>query len=497
MLKPSATFGPISLTAGMLLVGALPVQAQHVAVPAVRDAVDSLAGVPGFLWAGPDSLLTLDRLVAYGAPILWFSPDEPNLKGASGRDIRVPEAFPFETAPDAPVAYFMVRRLYAQEDRPGWVYQPDAIHRGHATVNLSRLDGVDLDYFFYYATEEGLGGHQHDVESVQMKLVVLRQPECRGCEFALIALKATGKAHGMQWYDNTLVVDEGSRFPMRILVEEGKHASCTDKNGDGYYTPGFDVNRNINDAWGVRDVIRSGALFSGGWQSWMAKVRQEPDQVLPPLPEDSPLRGTLTVAGTYAPDHAVYQLRPFPSDSLADAELKPFINDKGSAAWPEVKEYASTGNYENWLEDRAFATSLSIAYRYDGRSGVAAVFPLFVVKNMNIGLTGGWLMNRVYVQQDRWAWMLLYTSSASNWIGSYVSGGAQWTRTSDSVTGSATTADFVGELGMKFRVNMVHTPAKFLARITDFWGVRVGLKATGGFDIDQLAYVIEVGAGTF
>ena len=46
-------------------------------------------------------------------------------------------------------------------------------------------------------------------------------------------------------------------------------------------------------------------------------------------------------------------------------------------------------------------------------------------------------------------------------------------------------AYFVGEIGMKFRVNMVHTPAKFLAKLTDFWGVRTGVKATGGFDIKR------------
>jgi len=487
----------LALTAGL---AAGPLAAQdYTAVPiATRGSRAALDTVPGFIWAGSDSLMTMERLAAYAAPILWFSPDEPNLAGKTGKAIRIPEAFPFETAPDAPVSYYMVRQIFHKDKTPGWSFHPDSAERGRSTLNLAHIDAVDLDYFFYYASEQGLGGHQHDVESTQMKLIVYRQPSCAGCEYALVVPKVIGKAHGMQWYDNTLVVDQGARFPMRILVEEGKHASCTDKNGDGYYTPGYDVNRRINDAWGVRDVISSGALFSGGWQSWMAKVRQEQDRVMPPLPEDSPLRGPLTVDGVYAPDNAIYELRPFPPATEAAPDLVHFIADKGNPNWPQVEGYGESANESRWLEDQDFSKSLSIAYRYDGQSGVAAAFPLFVVKNFEVSLTGGWLVNRVYFETDRWAWTLLYTSSASNWIGSYFSGGLEWEdvrNPADSTTSEV--AYFVGEVGMKFRVNMVHTPAKFLARITDFWGVRTGVKATGGFDIKQLSYVIEVGAGTF
>jgi hypothetical protein len=479
---------------------AQPLAAQHYeAVPLdKRGSLAALDTLPGFIWAGSDSLMTTERLAAYAAPILWFSPDEPNLAGKTGKAIRIPEAFPFETAPDAPVSYYMVRTIFHHDESAGWSFRPDSAARGQSTLNLAHVDAVDLDYFFYYASEQGLGGHKHDVESTQMKLVVYRQPSCTGCEFALVLPKVIGKAHGMQWYDNTLVVDQGAKFPMRILVEEGKHASCTDKNGDGYYTPGYDVNRRINDAWGVRDVISSGALFSGGWQSWMAKVRQEQDRVMPPLPEDSPLRGPLTVDGVYAPDNAIYELRPFPPATEAEPDLVHFIADKGDPNWPVVKGYGDAADPSRWLEDQDFSKSLSIAYRYDGQGGVAAAFPLFIVKNFEVSLTGGWLLNRVYIETDRWAWTLLYTSSASNWIGSYFSGGLEWDdvrNASDST--SSEVAYFVGELGMKFRVNMVHTPAKFLAKITDFWGVRTGVKATGGFDIKQLSYVIEVGAGTF
>ena len=61
---------------------------------------------------------------------------------------------------------------------------------------------------------------------------------------------------------------------MHLLVEEGKHGLATDKNGDGVFTKGYDANVRINDAWGTRDIIRTGRLFTGGYQGWMAKVRR-------------------------------------------------------------------------------------------------------------------------------------------------------------------------------------------------------------------------------
>ena len=36
-----------------------------------------------------------------------------------------------------------------------------------------------------------------------------------------------------------------------------RHGLATDKNGDGVFTPGYDV----NDAWCVRDIIRTGMLY--------------------------------------------------------------------------------------------------------------------------------------------------------------------------------------------------------------------------------------------
>ena len=57
--------------------------------------------------------------------------------------------------------------------------------------------------------------------------------------------------------------------------------------------------------------------------------------------------------------------------------------------------------------------------------------------------------------------------------------------------------DFVLETGIKFRALLSHTPLKFMTKLTDFWGVRFGVKNKGFFDINSLQYVVEIGAGTW
>jgi hypothetical protein len=246
--------------------------------------------VQAIVWSGTDPLMKLDDLAAYCAPVLWFSPDEPLLLETEGTDIEIPEPFPFEEASGRPVVYYRARNLVVSGDREK-AFKLDRSNRGSSIIDFSHVVAIDLDFFFYYHAEAGFGGHAHDVESVELKVFIWPRPECENCPYAVVVARAIGKAHGVLWYDNTLSIDEYTKFPLHILVEEGKHASSTDKNSDGYFTPGYDVNRRVNDAWGVRDVLRSGALFTGNYEAWMSKVRHPQHRVFPPLPADSPLRG--------------------------------------------------------------------------------------------------------------------------------------------------------------------------------------------------------------
>ena len=484
------------------------------AIPRAADAQRcDFSKVPGVVWWGPESRMEVARFAAYMAPILWFSPDEPNLNGTSGADIRVPEALPGDSIPPRPVLYYQLDRLL---DRPGAKGQAIARVAGspeRSSLDLTKVGVVIVRYFAYYATEEGLGAHPHDIEPAEFRVAVLpstwdgfkkwlpRGARCETTNYVIAVTRASGQAHGLVWFWNVLETDDYSQFPLHLLVEEGKHAFATDKNGDGVFTKGYDVNVRINDAWGARDIIRTGMLFSGGYESWMTKVRRPEHRVLPPLPDDSRLRTSLgrRSAGVRS---AVYELRPFPSIAIAkdDPVLAHLMHDKVVENWPIVVGLNDPQSLGKELRDGAVIKSLSIAYRYDGDGGIVWSFPFLVVKHLEDPMTGGYVLQRMYVRGPHlrdFGWTALYTPSASRWLDSYISAGAENLHTTDSVGAVVGSWAFVLETGIKFRVNINETPFRALHVFTDYWGLRAGIKYRGAMNIDRLSYVLEFGAGSF
>ncbi len=460
--------------------------------------------IQAIVWAGNNPKMNIEQLAAYCGPILWFSPDEPLLAGTEGSEILFPEPFPFEEPAATPVVYYRIRTILIREDADGPAYILHPTDKSLSMIDLYQVTGIEMDYFFYYHTEEGMGSHEHDVESVQFTLQVWRREDCREYPYNIVVTRVVGKAHGVHWYDNILEIDEQAKFPIRIIVEEGKHASCPDKNGDGYFTPGYDVNKRVNDAWGVRDVMRTGTLFTSGYQSWMTKSRRNEHRVFPPLPEDSPLREELSDNGVYSPLNAIYVLRPLPYTENADPCLRPYLAAKGDPNWPEEKPYTDLTRLQRWVADAgSFVKSLSVAFRADGDLGISIIFPLFVLKHLQEPFGGGWIVNRIYFKDTDmrdFAWTVLYTQSASRWMEGYLSAGFEWDEEWDDINLPETfesTRNFVLETGVKFRANLAYTPLKFLTKITDFWGLRLGIKNTGFVNIDKLSYVIEIGAGSW
>jgi len=457
----------------------------------------------GLVWQGDDRYLSFEDLAAYCAPVLWFSPDEPLLNGASGTDLRQPTAFPFEKQVDSPVAYYRVRTVLEdtaiKEEEAEGTSTLLEVDPGQRTtlIDLRQTAGIDLDFFFFYPSEEGFGAHKYDAEAGEMKLVVAKARQYPELGYWIVIQKVTAKAHGVLWYDNNLEVDRYTKFPIHLLVEEGKHASCTDKNGDGHYSPGYDVNKRVNDAWGVRDVMATGSLYSGGYAAWMSKPRRPEHRVFPPLPADSPLRERFTVDGVYAPDNAVYELRPFPklAPALAyDPGLERFV-DKGDENWPALEEWTEFKKFGRWVEAESFVKTTSFAYRYDGNHGLAVLFPLLVVKSVEDPVGGGWLVNRLTFSDHKLrdiSYNMLYTTSASRWIDGYFSFGVEW----DS-DGNSTESHAMTEAGIKLRFNMGGSKLKFLTAMTDFWGIRMGVKNWGIWNWDHIGYAIEVGAGVW
>ncbi len=459
-------------------------------------------------WAGNKATMTLQELASYCAPIFWFSPDEPLLDNKSGKDIRMPQYFPFEDSTDAPVVYYQLRDILSLPDKKSPAFTRKE-NLAESMIDLRSTGAFHMDYLHYYPSEAGTGSHEHDTEMVQFKVYVHRDTtDKENIIFKLIFLQATATAHAVRWYENIYTTDIDNvnwdlQLPFHVFVEEGKHASCTDMNGDGFYSPGYDVNVRTNDAWGVKDVVRTGKVYSPTFESWMVKPRRPQHQVFPPLPLDSPLRKKHSRDGIYARDNAIYQLRAVPAleaaagDRLLQRDMSSYVAEE----LPLIKKDTDVNRFFEWWETHQLIKSLAIAARADDALGVAFSFPLLITKNVEVPMIGGWLVNRVYLQDHDlrdFGYGLLYTPSASRFLDPYFCAGFEYDRYDDSETGELKSrTDFVFETGIKLRTTVSTSFLRFLNPITDFWGVRLGIKNRGFMRIDQLTYVFEIGAGVW
>jgi hypothetical protein len=124
------------------------------------------------------------------------------------------------------------------------------------------------------------------------------------------------------------------------------------------------------------------------------------------------------------------------------------------------------------------------------------VFPLFVFWHFSDPLAGGWIVNRVYFMDEKlrdFGWTFLYTTSASRWLDGYFSLGYERDRNDLGQNDRY----WVMETGIKFRANIAHSPLSFLSKLTDFWGIRGGLQASGLLPVRRWTYVVEIGGGSF
>jgi len=169
--------------------------------------------------------------------------------------------------------------------------------------------------------------------------------------------------------------------------------------------------------------------------------------------------------------------------------------DKGYEDWPYVDEDTGLDHLADFVDGEEFIKSISIAARLDDELGISIVFPAFVIRHFNEPVSGGWILNRVYLKDQHFrdlGWQLLYTPSASRWIDQYIAAGVEW----DS-DGTDTKTWFASEMGLKFRFDLTHSPFGFLSRLTDFWGLRAGIRYQGYKHFSEFGYVIEIGGGTF
>ena len=223
------------------------------------------------------------------APALWFSPDEP-LFGPGGNieDTVIPARLPRSGAsPEqhsrasttSRVVYYRISAVRLRNRTQGGPVTirsgrlPSSQDTGFDQVPLALVSSVRILYLMYYPEDVGFRGHPHDLEAVAITLTIKPVSAASGTCYTTRISQITGGAHGVDWYTNTLTIGEsphdGVILPPHILVEEGKHASAPDRNADGLFTPGIDVNRDVNDAWGVRDAM---------WASFMGLRTYDVDQ---------------------------------------------------------------------------------------------------------------------------------------------------------------------------------------------------------------------------
>ncbi len=493
-----------------LLISLIPIGLIFINIANYSQTDDELKKRAFLFWEGTRSQMTIKEFAAYCAPVFWFSADEPSLRTAKGKKIMIPQNFPFQENKGKPVVYYQVRYIISKGKNKKRAFVKNKADFGNSIINLDAINGAEIDYNHYYEFELGLGKHNHDTEQAQFKIYVRRIKKSytdTTMVYQMILIEATGKAHALEWYDNIYSLDINSletNLPFHILVEEGKHASCTDVNGDGYYTPGYDVNLRKNDAWGLRDVIRSGDLFTSDYQSYMSKVRKPEYRVLPPLPDDSPQRWKyMSEDSVYAPDNAVYELRPMPDPSYAytDKELQHDMKGYYTKNWPQIEEGDTEIKIQEWWETGQLIKSIAVMARFNRDIGLSISFPLLIVKNVEAPLVGGWMVNRIYFQDINlrdFGYNILLTPSASRFMDPYFAFGVERNKYDEEGTGKEKVrVDFVLETGIKFRANVMYSPLKFLSFLSDFWGVRIGIKNKGFWTINEFSYVFEIGAGVW
>jgi hypothetical protein len=254
------------------------------------------------VWQGPLDRATIDDLAGRVAPILWFSADEPLAVGMAS----LPEQLPCDLSDDPPgaVVYYL-----ASAD-------PSALK-----IDPGKSQQLAITFYFYYHEDIGLGCHSNDFEHATFHLEVRSTaPVAAATPQAVIRLdEVEGAAHGSAIYANWLELSKASdtSLPLVLLVEEGKHSVCPDRNGDGVYTPGYDTNVLVNEAWGIRDVLGSGFGAGRRYEASMTKPRFQEDRVAPP--SDDPAVWSRYRSRFGRPSRR-YALRPIPVACRRGAE---------------------------------------------------------------------------------------------------------------------------------------------------------------------------------
>jgi hypothetical protein len=409
-----------------------------------------LPAPPVWIDDGQEGQFSLERLAMVSAPILWFSPREFLL--LENRSDETPGRI--RGKPVGRTVYYRIRefRLRAAGAAPSKidatrVRSPGEVwRRSGPEFPLERLERVFMQYFFYYPEDRGIGGHPHDLEALEVQVEMRRvcigvasldsgrtrtqRTTSANCMIGATVRSVSGSAHGIGWYTNTLLVDatRDTVLPLTVLVEENKHASVPDRDGDGRYMPHYDVNRQVNDAWGVRDVAGTGWLGGPEFRAELIRDRDTRDQVCPPeiptrlkdyyrfhrreLDGDGCIEQERTYSVLLAEGEDVCRGG---EPDVDDPRLRNLMRDK-HFCWPPrrtrlvpprsalgrglrrtLTEISPGPNGEFGFQNAM--QRLSFAYRSDGGHGVSGILPL----GREVPVIGGWTvikLNAIFERLD-------------------------------------------------------------------------------------------------
>jgi ketosteroid isomerase-like protein len=464
----------------------------------------------GVVWCGTSPSLGFRTLAERAAPILWFSPHEEALNNNHNlpqpincADLGKPclmqpnkPADPHDTAPAT--VYYHIHQVFQTTDlRRHAAYTADSL-------NLEHVESLKLRYYFYYCHDVGFGDHDHDLEHIELDVRIEKERE--GGRYRARVTRVKGAAHGIDWYANRHKVTDETAFPVTILVERGKHASCPDADGDGVYEPGKDVNERVNDAWGVRDGLgerdrirptlpfyhrrqtdprnkREGMIRLGIKDSRRLQCYAKSEKASPPA-EPSLNYDLVEFPETCQQEAAKVECSRFAKGlPMACALKKRGIHEAPKRRKPYSKLDEFTLTFYGAEEYDHAWDGFPLSYRYDGGHGFSFILP---VKRRELKwLGGGYVVPRVGVtgfgKNGRFFFDGLYTPSASRYLGSYVAAGFERTRDPET---NIFQNKFAMEGGIKGRWK----------KYIPLAGFRIGFR-TSSFKRPRI--VIEAGGGTF
>ena len=449
-----------------------------VAAPAAAQGTPpaSVQIEPGLLWHGKSSGLGLADVAAIAAPVLWFSADEPFI--AQG-ERALPHAHPCDAPASTAVVYYQVMRIKLRSGvRVGWPPQDDPFF-------VDRVESFTLRYHFYFTRHFGDGERMHDLAAADLDVAIDHLPDGGN---RIRVTRVAGLVRGTEWYANELAVGAGTRLPITLFIEQGTHATGPDRNGDGLFTVGHDINRRTADAWGIRD-LEAGALMAGRFDVSMFKPRQRGYRVLPPYVSRNGVDGTPLSSISGGPsvtnELGSYELRA--ASSVAPCNVLPpehrtlrlLMRDQRFG--PEFKPAQFSSELMHEVRRPFSGTDPLIrnfSIRRDRTTGAALLF-------RGINFHDGSLMPRLTFALHRASVEGLYTTTGARALSWYVSAGGELDRGD---------WNFAAETGLKLRTRLRGGPRR-LALGAEFLGFRVGIRSSGFDRLQPIRWILEVGIG--